>query len=149
MGNSPESPIPALVFRNCSAVVAKFRVERLSSVGVWLVNPSKLNPGSPGNFGSPLNLPHCVISSLTCPLSTWRNAFPLHTTVGREISMKQTLLGVYQTIEHHDQTPCSIFSSHLTCDAFFNRQQFPSGPGQFLKATNEARAGGLPVLIAQ
>jgi hypothetical protein len=56
-------------------------------VRVWLVNPSKLNPGSPGNLCSPLNLPHCIIS-LTCPLSTWRNAFPLHTTVGRELSMK-------------------------------------------------------------
>jgi hypothetical protein len=37
MGNAPKSPIPVLVFRNCSAVVAKFR---LSGVGVRLVNPS-------------------------------------------------------------------------------------------------------------
>jgi hypothetical protein len=36
MENAPKSPIPALVFRNCSAVVAKLKLERLSGVPVDL-----------------------------------------------------------------------------------------------------------------
>jgi hypothetical protein len=40
MENTPKSSVLTLVFRNWSAVVAKFRFERLSGVGVWLVNPS-------------------------------------------------------------------------------------------------------------
>jgi hypothetical protein len=39
MENAPKSLIPILVFRNYSAVVAKFRFERLSG----LVNPSRAN----------------------------------------------------------------------------------------------------------
>jgi hypothetical protein len=37
MVNAPKSPTPILVFRNYSAVVAKFRFERLSGAGVWPV----------------------------------------------------------------------------------------------------------------
>jgi hypothetical protein len=40
MENAPKSLILILVFQNCSAVVAKFKVERLGYVGVWPVNPS-------------------------------------------------------------------------------------------------------------
>jgi hypothetical protein len=37
MENAPKSPIPILIFRNYSAVVAKFRFEQLSGAGVWPV----------------------------------------------------------------------------------------------------------------
>jgi hypothetical protein len=40
MQNALKTPNPTLVFRNCGVIVAKFKVERLSGVGVWLANPS-------------------------------------------------------------------------------------------------------------
>jgi hypothetical protein len=40
MKDAPESPNPMLVFRNCGVIVAKSMFGRLSSVSVWLTDPS-------------------------------------------------------------------------------------------------------------
>jgi hypothetical protein len=40
MKNTLKSPNLKLVFPSCGVVVAKFGFERLSGVGVWVVNPS-------------------------------------------------------------------------------------------------------------
>jgi hypothetical protein len=68
MENAPKSPILTLVFRNWSAVVAKFRFEQLGGVGVWLVHPSKkLVEHKTKKKGKKEKMPH---SDLVTPDST-------------------------------------------------------------------------------